>query len=55
MKIKSKLNLDFENAKAAKEPIIIEQNVVTTVINKVLKKYLETGISRLLNNDGNAR
>ena len=45
-------NLDFEKVKAAIEPIIIDPVVVTTVISKVLNKYLEIGICRLLNNAG---
>ena len=52
-----KLNLaplifDLEKVNAAIEPNQIETTTVATVINKVLKKYLESGISKLLNNAG---
>jgi hypothetical protein len=52
-----KLNLeplifDLEKVNAAIEPTQIETITVTTVINKVLKKYLESGTSKLLNNAG---
>lgn len=45
---------DFEKVNAANEIAIIEKNVEKTVINRVLNKYLEIGIDKLLNKSGKA-
>ena len=45
---------DFENVNAARDAAIIDKNVETIAINRLLKIYLEIGIRKLLNREGKA-